>query len=460
MRAPRLSFVLTAVISATVLFLGATSAAQAPTAPLWVARYDGPGHYVDGATALGLSPDGSTVFVTGASYGHTTNAYATVAYAVTTGTVLWGARYKETRNGNDAASALAVSPDGSTVFVTGSSWGGTGKRNDYGTVAYDAASGARLWVARYDRSSDDFATDLGISPDGSTVFVTGSSRGSGTDDDFATVAYDAGTGDQRWEAVYNGPADFEDPADALRVSPDGSTVFVAGSSWGSGTFSDYAIVAYDASAGTELWVARYNGPEYGHDYAYDLAVSPDGSSVFVTGQSYGPGVDYATAAYDAATGAGRWVARYNGPGDSLDAAEDVEVSPDGSTVFVTGSSPSSGGVDAQDYATIAYDATTGAGKWIRRYNGAGNGNDVSRAMAVSPDGSKVFVTGESQGFGVGPDYATIGYETATGARVFVGRYAGGAYNFGRAVRVSLDGAMVFVTGSSNEDFATLAYSPV
>jgi outer membrane protein assembly factor BamB len=72
------------------------------------------------------------------------------------------------------------------VFVT--RWKGSGSY-DYGTVAYHASTGARLWKRRYDGGSLDVATDLGVSPDGSKVFVTGYSLGSASGLDYATVAY-------------------------------------------------------------------------------------------------------------------------------------------------------------------------------------------------------------------------------------------------------------------------------
>ena len=54
------------------------------------------------------------------------------------GTRLWVALYKGS-NGNGQATAIAASPDGSKVFVTGSSATTTGGFA-YATVAYDAAT--------------------------------------------------------------------------------------------------------------------------------------------------------------------------------------------------------------------------------------------------------------------------------------------------------------------------------
>jgi hypothetical protein len=55
------------------------------------------------------------------------------------------------------------------------------------------------------------------------------------------------------------------PTYALGVSPDGTTVFVSGTSIGRDGSFDYATVAYDASTGHGLWLARYNGPGSGSE---------------------------------------------------------------------------------------------------------------------------------------------------------------------------------------------------
>ena len=153
--------------------------------------------------------------------------------------------------------------------------------------------------------------------------------------------------------------------------------------------------------GSQLWVRLYNGPGNGFDAASSVVVSPGGSRVFVTGASQGTrsGPDYATVAYSAVTGARLWVQRYNGPGNGNDAASSVAVSPGGSRVFVTGESR---GATTTGYLTVAYSAATGARLWVQRYNGPGHGNDAAWSLVVSPGGSRVFVTGGSQGTRFGP----------------------------------------------------------
>ena len=207
-------------------------------------------------------------------------------------------------------------------------------------------------------------------------------------------------GSQLWVRLYNGPGNGFDAASSVAVSPGGSRVFVTGESQGTRSGPDYATVAYSAVTGARLWAARYNGPGNGNDAASSVVVSPGGATVYVTGTSYGgaaTGDDYATVAYSAVTGARLWAARYNGPGNGNDAASSVVVSPGGSRVFVTGESQ--GIRSGLDYATVAYSAVTGARVWAARYNGPGNGDDAASSVVVSPGGSRVFVTGASRGPG-------------------------------------------------------------
>jgi len=451
----------------------------APGARLWAARYNDPANRQDYASSMAVGPGGRSVFVTGTSYGGRAagDDYLTVAYSAVTGRRLWASRYSGagiTAGRSDFATSVAVSPGGSRVFVTGGTHG-RGGGADYGTVAYSAATGRQLWASRYNGPANgyDAASGVAVSPDGKTVFVTGHSDGRRpAASDYATVAYAAVTGRRLWIQRYNSPYNGNDFAMSVAVSPDGTAVYVTGQSNGGppAGASDYATVAYDAATGSQLWASRYNGPGKGYDAASGVAVSPDGTRVFVTGESYGrhaTGSDYATVAYDAATGNLLWVGRYNGPGRWTDEAWSVAVSPRGSTVFVTGDSIGGRAGRNDDYATVAYRAATGRQLWARRYDGPSNGYDAASSVAVSPDGTRVYVTGESGGRAgreAADDYATVAYRAATGRQLWVSRYNGPGKGYDAACRaaVSPDGSTVFVTGSSfggvtSIDYTTIGY---
>jgi DNA-binding beta-propeller fold protein YncE len=130
-----------------------------------------------------------------------------------------------------------------------------------------------------------------------SIFVTGSDTSSATGQDYATVAYTY-SGVKLWVKRHVGP-DSRDEANDIGVTPDGAAVVVTGHTYGATTGSDYSTVAYATSSGAKLWAKRYNGPADADDEAVGLAIQPDGSAVFVTGYSVGTSMtsDLATIAY-------------------------------------------------------------------------------------------------------------------------------------------------------------------
>src|SRR6266403_4951233 len=107
----------------------------------------------------------------------------------------WVARYSGPTGvfpgpADDKACCIARDPTSGHVYVTGRSYGGLATDDDYATVAYDA-NGIQLWVARYDgptRSgcppphwcgSIERPTAIAVDPHSGTVYVTGSASSGG-----------------------------------------------------------------------------------------------------------------------------------------------------------------------------------------------------------------------------------------------------------------------------------------
>lgn len=163
-----------------------------------------------------------------------------------------------------------------------------------------------------------------------------------------------------------------------------------------------------------VWTAKYDNPN-GHgtlqasDELHATAVSQNGDRVYVTGVSwnnvpgkdevYGPAgtMDFLTAAYDSATGAQLWTARYNGPENGDDTAFNIAVSPDGTRVYVVGATGVLSSQLQSRFGIVAYDSATGAQLWTRAYAGPGRGGEFAgneaRSVAVSSDGLRLYVGG-------------------------------------------------------------------
>ena len=367
----------------------------------WAVRYNGPANFIDIANAIAVDAAGN-VYVTGISTGTISlSDYATVKYN-SAGQEQWVARYNGPSNGTDEAFSITVDAAGN-VYVTGQSLSGT--NYDFATVKYNSA-GTQQWVSRYNGPQSSIDNAAAVKVDGSgNVYVTGSSTGSGSGLDYATVKYNA-AGQEQWAIRYNGTNNADDVPSAMYVDASGN-VFVTGGSSGSTSSNDYVTIKYN-SAGQEQWNSRYNGTGNDNDISFGIAVSAAGN-VYVTGSSIGQGsaTDYATVMYNS-SGAQQWAARYNGPNNTSDDAAAIEVDQSGNA-FVTGAS-NSGGTNL-DYLTIKY-SPSGQQMWEQRYNGPGNGIDA--ALSVCVDGSgNVYITGNSQGSGSSSDYATLKYSVLT-----------------------------------------------
>jgi putative pyrroloquinoline-quinone binding quinoprotein len=432
--------------SALIVSIGLPAAAATPGSRIW-------GRPNAAGNELAVGPDGEMVYIAGGPV---------VARKAATGVPVWS---------NFPAFPLehvAVSPDGTTVFAAGVATDATQYDRDFFTVALDAVTGATEWSKRFDSPVDpgtwgsydeDHPYDIGVSPDGKTVFVTGVSDGRTSPQDFVTISYDATSGAKVWSDRYSGADPFAgDLPSALAVSPDGSKVFVTGESYqGAETAQDFLTIAHDAVSGDRLWIRRFGGlPEGAYDTPHDIAVGPAGRRVFVVGgvqtdTSTGY-ADVGVVAYRASTGHQAWGKRLGASGTD-DGAESIAVNANG--VYVTGFS-------GLDIGTIALDTGDGSTQWKRLYDGPGGQNDLAFSVATSGDGSMVFIAGQECavatadcGGGTGYRFATLAYDTL-GQLSWARGYSGPVGNSDSAQAVAANplGGAVYVTGFTG----TLAYA--
>jgi hypothetical protein len=261
---------------------------------VWVRRYDGPQGYDD--EAYDLVVDGfDNVYVTGLSFGASRD-YATIKY-YPDGDTAWVRRYNGPASYIDEAYSIAVDNSGN-VYVTGQSMSST-TLTDYATIKY-YPNGDTAWIRRYNGPDDSFEEAYDVEVDNSgNVYVTGRSSQNTSypyNFDYATVKYDS-AGDELWTRRYNGPGNDDDVARALALDSSGNA-YVTGTSWGSGTGSDIATIKYSPDGDT-AWVIRCELPgEWDEDHGYAIALDAF-LNVYVAGATadIGTDFDYVTAKY-------------------------------------------------------------------------------------------------------------------------------------------------------------------
>jgi hypothetical protein len=428
-----------------------------------------------------------TVYSTGAYINPSTgiDPIVTVAYDAGSGARRWVGRYDGPEEGGEAYPWDSVlSPDGGTLYVAGSHTTAAPQRStDAAVIAFDTGDGNIRWVASLGAEGSDAFRAVAVSPDGESVYAAGRLRG-WPDADLLVAELDGATGAIRWTDTHAGSGGLDDEALDAALSPDGERLFVTGELDRRIDYQaqlergDIITLAYDTEERTRLWTSVHDGPMGLRDEPANLAVSPDGRQVFVAGRQdadFYSGVyteDIAVLAHDAATGARTWARSFDGPASSADEAEAVAVSPDGATVYVNGTmtvhevvGPDRAMSLATSMVTLALGSSDGETTWSSVLDGPGQISEYGRDLAVSPDGRRVYATAISGPLwvasGVGNatltdaplDAATVAYDAADGSQVWIGRYNGGpggsAPTRSSGMTLNPDGSRVFVLTTVN-----------
>ena len=456
------------VVACLVCVAAAVVPASAQSRVIWRRVFSGPGGQ-NSAFDVAVAPDGSAIYATGIVIAPTDccEAVETIAYDPDNGDTLWETRYSGGL-GDDVPSDIAVSPDGATVYVTGATnTSATGA--DFLTLALDASDGAQRWASTFGGSGDrtpEVAEALAVSPDGHTVVVTGEmEEGTSQRSIPLTIAYDAASGSQRW--MRSDPSALFGGGRYIRISPDGADAFVAAQFSENGETSLTRTYAYETAAGNESWRSTFRGGAGGSG-PNGIALAPDGSRLYLTATTItaeGAAGTMAVVSYDASIGARVWKRQTPGFKGLGASAASIAVTPDGSTILVGGSTNRFGRRVAAFLWAI--DAA-GDPQWRRVHQRSGDVWDAMNSIAVSPDGSRVYLSGNGcpTTFCDGPRaWLTLAYSLPDGTLQWSARYTGpDADNGESSLAVTPDSTKLVVVGrrysqtADTNSFATIVYA--
>jgi DNA-binding beta-propeller fold protein YncE len=299
---------------------------------------------VDGPYLVTISPDGKNVYVTGSvtdtvvSFGRSQVDGTLTFLSKVTRNDPYGfcnPTCPFTLDALDGAYQVVISPDGAYGYVSSI------LDNKVVVLNRDAASGALMLnplggpVQVFSTSAADLsqAYGLALSPDGAHLYLTG--YGSDT---LLVLARNAADGSLTSVEVHKqGQAGIDGLNGVFRVttSPDGRNVYTA-------SFDGNAVTAFqrEVLTGRLTYLATYKDGDADLDglgYSSAVAVTPDGARVLTTGFN-----DDAVTVFDRNPQTGLLVQTQVVTRDAsthlpaLDGVRDVAISPDGSSVYATG----------------------------------------------------------------------------------------------------------------------------
>jgi hypothetical protein len=347
----------------------------------------------------------------------------------------WTYVYNGPGNGSDRANAITCGADGN-LYIAGVSEG-AGTRNDFTVISIDANGGQR-WVYTRSGQMAGYYNDFAaavIYGGDGNIYAAGCLCEYGYED-YVVISLSS-SGSERW--AYIRDISSWDTARGLVWGTDGN-IYVTGWSYGGGGTLDFRLVGLRPN-GSEKWVYTYQ-QSGGDDRGPFIACGAD-HNLYTAGYTKPSGgqSDLILISVDT-IGHQRWIRTYNGPGNGDDEARPLVISPSGS-VCTAGRARGSG---SQDMLVLSMD-TSGSQNWASRFDGPGKGEDDLFALANSPAGG-FHVAGYSTGTGTGRDLTVLSL-TGAGDTSWTYRYngTGNGADAGYSLNVPSD-SILYVAGVS------------
>jgi len=381
--------------------------------------------------------------VTGYIYNAETNNDIMLIKYDKDGDTIWTRTYNGNGNSEDKAWGIVVDSD-NNIYITGTVTL-IGRSYDLIVMKYNK-HGVLNWVKTWGATSgerEDMGLAIALDEDEDNVYVTGYCTNNDGHRDLILQKYKTNNGTLKFTKKQDGPENMDSEGHGIAVDEDGR-IYVAGYTTLENEQKNIITIKFNSS-GSKQWQRLYNGNINGNDEAFGIAVDDDNNS-YITGYlTTNNNTDAVLIKYNS-SGSLKWVETYDGEGGSSeDKAWGIVVDTDRNIIYITGQTSSiSNGLD---YLTIKYKAN-GNERWVKTYNGPGNGDDVANAIALM-NNHKIVVTGASWGMNENFDYATVKMN-GNGQINQVYRYsmASNSNDIAKDVAVSTNSGNIYVTGYS------------
>jgi uncharacterized delta-60 repeat protein len=279
------------------------------------------------AQGVAVSPDGSAIYMTG-QFG---NGSVFVAKFDPAGTLVWQRTWGD--NGN-FANGIAVGADGSVYVAGGTSTFDIGQGD---VIVFKlTADGALEWDLTWGGPGFDAGRDIAVGADGG-IYIAGETNSFVANDAFLIKVSAAGVvlWERDWGALNRDGFPGLTAAFGVGTAPDGS-VYITGNASDVGTLENTILVKFTPN-GDLVWQG-IGGPGFGG--GLDVAVAPDGE-LFVSGSILADTRDpsvfggFAFIAQFSAEGKKRKALVWGGSPQESTSAESIAVSANG-TIAVAG----------------------------------------------------------------------------------------------------------------------------
>jgi cysteine-rich repeat protein len=319
------------------------------------------------------------------------------------GTSPWSVQIDGGAGLEDEGFAVALDGGGDVLVAAQSTPSGQTSAR-FTVLKRQGSDGGPIWRTEL---SSGRGTGRAVVVQGSAVFVAGDAAGL-----IVAAKLDDATGMPAWRTDVAGAAGEADVGRALAVGA--GRVVVAGRFDVSGSDDpNFAVVALDATTGTEMWRRSIDGTLLGgadEDDAFGVAIDAAGD-VIAAGRITNTDTDddLLVVKLAGATGADLWRTVIDGRNDNADVAQALALDASGN-VLVAGTVRNPG--TRADLLVLKLANATGAELWRAEVNGSEDGADTGLAVAAS--GADVVAAGRVQNGATADGYAVVKRTGANG----------------------------------------------